>query len=61
MVSTKKRTNFAVLNQNSKKMKLTEKEEELIYALRNYNKSYPNGYPELLWYAEGLFNELLEH
>lgn len=39
-------------------MKLTEKEEELIQALRNYRKSYPNGYPNLLDYAQQLFDEL---
>lgn len=40
-------------------MKLTEKEEELIHAIRNYRKSYPNGYPELLEYAERLFDKLV--
>lgn len=39
-------------------MKLTEKEEDLILALRNYRQSYPNGYPDLLDYAQQLFDEL---
>lgn len=41
-------------------LKLTEKEEELIYAIRNYKKSYPDGYPELRWYIEKLFAELID-
>ncbi|DBA56154.1 TPA_asm: clamp loader of DNA polymerase [Porphyromonas phage phage028a_KCOM2799] len=41
-------------------MKLTEKEEELIRAIRNYRKSYPNGHPQLLYYASQLFDELIE-
>lgn len=43
-----------------KKVTLTEKEYDLIMAIRNYKKSYPNGYPEILWYIERLFNELLD-
>ncbi len=43
------------------KMQVTEKERDLIEAIRNYNKTYPDGHPQLLWYAEQLFNELLEH
>lgn len=42
------------------KVKLTEKEADLILAIRNYKKSYPNGYPEIRWYIEKLFNELLD-
>lgn len=34
------------------KIKLTEKEEELIRAIRNYRKSFPNGYPQLLYYIQ---------
>ncbi len=40
-------------------MKLTEKERELIEAIRNFNKSYPDGYPQLLWYAQRLFDDML--
>lgn len=42
------------------KIKLTEKEEELIRAIRNYKKSFPNGHPQLLYYAQQLFDELVE-
>ncbi len=38
---------------------LTEQEAELIEAIRNYNKSYPDGYPGLLWYAQRLFDDML--
>ena len=41
------------------KVKLTEKEFDLIMAIRNYGKSYPDGYPEIRWYIERLFNELI--
>ena len=41
------------------KLQLTEAEEDLIRAIRNYNKTYPDGYPELLWLAEELFNNML--
>lgn len=34
------------------KIKLTEKEEELIRAIRNYRKSFPKGYPQLLYYIQ---------
>ena len=39
---------------------LSEAEADLIAAIRNYRQSYPNGYPELLWYAQQLFDELIE-
>lgn len=42
------------------KVKLTEKEYGLIMAIRNYGRSYPNGYPEIRWYIERLFNELID-
>ena len=67
LLCTKKCIIFVVLNQRKiimvqkEKIKLTEKEIELIIAIRNYNKSYPNGYPQLLWYIDELLNELLEH
>lgn len=41
------------------KVTLTDKEFDLIMAIRNYKKSYPNGYPEIRWYIEKLFNELI--
>ena len=42
------------------KVKLTEKEYDLVMAIRNYGKSYPDGYPEIRWYIERLFNELID-
>ena len=40
-------------------LKLTDKEFDLIMAIRNYGKSYPDGSPEIRWYIERLFNELM--
>ena len=42
------------------KMNVTLEEEELIKAIRNYCSSYPNGYPELLDYAEDLFQRMTD-
>jgi len=39
---------------------LNEKEAELIEAIRNYRLSYPGGYPQLLWYAQQLFDDLVD-
>lgn len=41
-------------------MRVTDEEEELIKAIRNYCDSYPNGYPELLEYAQDLFNKITD-
>ena len=43
-----------------KTVTLTEQEEELIMTLRNYKRSFPNGYPELLYYAQRLFDEMTD-
>ncbi len=40
-------------------MTVSEKEADLIYAIRNYVKSFPNGYPELKDYAQRLYDELI--
>lgn len=42
------------------KMDVTSEEEELIKAIRNYCNSCPNGYPELLDYAEDLFQRMTD-
>ena len=42
------------------KMNVTPEEEELIKAICNYCDSYPNGYPELLDYAEDLFQRMTD-
>lgn len=41
-------------------MIVTPEEEELIKAIRNYVNSYPNGYPQLLDYAEMLFDKMTD-
>ncbi len=41
-------------------IKLSEKEEELIMAIRNYQRSFPNGYPQLLYYIQQLVDELTD-
>ena len=43
-----------------KKVLLTIEELELIEAIRNVRRAYPNGYDELLYYAQQLFDELVE-
>lgn len=44
-------------NKRTMKKELT-KEDELIEAIRMYKRSFPNGYPRLLWYAQELFDEI---
>ena len=39
-------------------MKLLPEEVELIQAIRNYCNSYPNGHPQLLEYAQDIFDQL---
>lgn len=41
-------------------MEVTPEERDLIMAVRNYCKSYPNGYPRLLEFAQDLFEELTD-
>ncbi len=40
-------------------MEVTYEEKELLESIRNYNRSFPDGYPELLWYAQELFDNLV--
>ncbi len=42
------------------KIRLSQKEEELIRAIRNYRLSYPNGYPQLLYFIQQLVDELTD-
>ena len=42
------------------RMDVTPDEEELIAAIRNYCKTYPDGYPELLMYAQRLFDIMVD-
>ena len=60
---TKNSINFVKLfdmKNDQRLMAVTEVEADLIEAARNYVKSDPDGYPELLWYAQELFDELIE-
>ena len=47
------------MNQKLEKMEVTPEERELLEAVRNYNKSFPDGYPQLFWYAQELFDNLV--
>lgn len=40
-------------------LEVTQEEADLLWSIRNYNKSFPDGYPELLWYAQQLFDNML--
>lgn len=42
------------------KVELTEKENDLIQAIRNYRKSYIFASPEMIFYIEKLFTELMD-
>ena len=48
------------MRRKREKIKLTEKEEDLIRAIRNYRKSYPNGYPQMLYFIQQLVDELTD-
>ncbi len=41
-------------------IEVTPEEEELIAAIRNYCKTCPDGYPELLLYAQRLFDIMVD-
>lgn len=47
------------MNKEKELMEVTPEEKDLIESIRNYNKSFPDGYPELLWYAQQLFDNML--
>ncbi|MCM1490416.1 MAG: ArsR family transcriptional regulator [Muribaculum sp.] len=42
------------------KLNLSEEEAELIYAIRNYRKGFPDSHPNLLYYAQRLFEEMTD-
>ena len=48
------------MKKRKERIKLTEKEEELIRAIRNYQRSFPNGYPNSLYYIQQLVDELTD-
>lgn len=41
-------------------LELTETEFDLIETIRNYKRSYPNGEPQIRWFINMLFAELLD-
>ena len=43
-----------------RKLALTEAEFDFIESVRNYKKSFPNGDPELRWYINRPYVELLD-
>ena len=45
---------------NTVVMKLSAEEAELIETIRNLQNAYPNGYPQLLWYAQELFDQMVD-
>lgn len=47
------------MEEETRTIKVTEREYELIEVLRNYNNSFPDGYPQLLWYAQEVFDSML--
>lgn len=46
--------------QETVKMTITLEEQELIMAIRNYCNSYPNGYPQLLEFAQDIFDRMTD-
>lgn len=66
MGNTKICSTFVLSNEKDKNMEekkikfeVTEQERELLEVIRNYNKSYPDGYPQLLWFAQEVFDSML--
>ena len=47
------------MQQSNDWMEVSYEEKELLESIRNYNRSFPDGYPELLWYAQELFDNLV--
>ena len=48
------------MKQEKIKMEVTSEEQDLIQAIRNYCDSYPYGYPQLLIYAQDIFDRLTD-
>jgi len=47
------------MKQRKEMMEVTPEERELLESIRNYNRSFPNGYPELLWDLQQLFDSMV--
>lgn len=48
------------MNKKLIKMEVTGEEADFLNSVRNYLKSYPNGYPELLWDLQKMFDDMVE-
>ena len=48
------------MNKKTKSLELTEKEFDLIQAIRNYRKSYIFSGPEIIYHIEKLITELMD-
>ncbi len=55
-----KRNTVTMRKKQKFKMELSFEEKELIESIRNYCHSYPNGYPQLLEYAQDLFDRITD-
>ena len=47
------------MKQKKEMIEVTPEERELLERMRNYNRSYPNGYPELLLDLQQLFDTMV--
>ena len=52
--------NHFIMNKKLKTLELTEKEFDLIQAIRNYRKSYIFSGTDIVYHIEKLFTELME-
>ena len=52
--------NIIFMNNKTKTLELTEKEFDLIQAIRNYRKSYIFSGADIVYHIEKLFTELME-
>lgn len=52
--------NIIFMNKKTKTLELTEKEFDLIQAIRNYRKSYIFSGADIVYHIEKLFAELME-
>ena len=55
-----KRNTVTMRKKQKFKMELSFEEKDLIKSIRNYCNSYPNGYPQLLEYAQDLFDRITD-
>lgn len=48
------------MSEMNETMEVSQEEKDLLEAIRNYNRSFPDGYPQLLWYAQELFDNMVK-